>query len=257
MIVGLTNHSEKLLWPKKQKLLWEWAQSWRFEVQESPNHKLTRLTHYEVDTVKFAFHQIHKATSRTKRKIACPATDPISQISGWRELRGVGTWCSWVPNEGAEQLWKVLREALKPFPKQCKAPIKGFHSPQPVMNLKKQQKLLPISYTFHSPVKPVASPLPLAELWIYQEQTSVTTVCWDHPSAAENASMHSVNIRRSGVTCFYQLTKSTSIQPEWKVILRYCAIHWQGTAQNRTNTAEAAGLLPALLWLQKSSHSLW
>lgn len=125
------------------------------------------------------------------------------------------------------------------------------------MDLKNQQKHLPIAYTFHSPVKPVAGPLPLAELWIYQEQTSVTTVYWDHPSAAENASMHSVNIRRSGVTCSYQLTKSTSVQPEWKVILRYCAIHWQGTAQDRTNTAEASSPFPALLWLQKSSHSLW
>lgn len=107
-----------------------------------------------------------------------------------------------------------LKRGTETFPKTVQGNIKGFQSPQPVMDLKNQQKHLPIAYTFHSPVKPVAGPLPLAELWIYQEQTSVTAVYWDHPSAAENASMHSVNIRRSRVTCSYQLTKSTSVQPE-------------------------------------------
>lgn len=99
-------------------------------------------------------------------------------------------------------------------PKAVEGTVKGFQSSQSVMEPKSQQKCLPVAYIFPFPVKPVTGPLPLAELWIYQEQTSVATVYRDHPSAAENASMLSVNIRRSGVTCSYQLTKSTSVQLE-------------------------------------------
>lgn len=124
------------------------------------------------------------------------------------------------------------------------------------MELKSQQKLLCAAYIFHSLAKPVTGLLPWAELWIYQEQTSVATVYWDHPSSAENASMHAVKIRRSGVTCSYQLTKSISIQPKWKVILRYCAIHWQGTAQHRTKAAKEISPIPSLLWLQMSEFAM-
>lgn len=187
---------------------------------------------------------MHKATSRTKRKSKRPATDPISQLSGQRELRGVSTRCSCIPSTGAEQMWKDLRGTLKPILKLCKASSRAFslHSHWWILKASRNTWLY-LTY-FYSPVKPVTSPLPLSELWIYQEHTSVATLYWDHPSAAENAFMHSVNIRRSGVTCFYQLTESTSIQPKCKVILRYCVIHWQGTAQERTKAAEGASFQP-------------
>lgn len=169
--------------------------------------------------------------------------------------------CLQVMQLGPQHRTRTAVEGLKggteTYPNAVQGTVKSFQSsPQPVMEFKSQQKHLPITYIFRSPVKPVTGPLPLAEHWIYQEQTSVATVYWDHPSAAENAFMHSLNIRRSKVTCSYQLTKSTSTQPEWKVILRYCAIHCQGTAQDRTKAAEGASLIPALLQLQKSSHSL-
>lgn len=84
------------------------------------------------------------------------------------------------------------------------------------MELKSPWKHLPLAYIFHSPLKPMTGPLPFVELWTYQEQTSVATVYWDHPSAAENTTMHSVNIEGSGVTCSNQLTKGISIKTEWK-----------------------------------------
>jgi len=48
--------------------------------KKCPNYKLARVTHCEVNTVKFAFHQMHKATSRMKRKIMCPARDCCSTV---------------------------------------------------------------------------------------------------------------------------------------------------------------------------------
>lgn len=246
------NRLFQLLRPKKHNLLWEWALGRRFLVQESPN-KANPLWggHSQV-----CFPPDAQSNFQNKQENHVPSNWPY-----FSAVRAKGTQrCTHAAQLGPQHTSRTAGEGLKgsteTYPKAAQGTVKGFQSSQSVTEPKSQQKHLPIAYIFHSPVKPVTGPLPLAELWIYQEQTSVATVYWDHPSAAENASMHSVNIRRSGVTCSYQLTKSTSTQPEWKVILRYCAIHWQGTAPDRTKSAEGDSLIPALLRLQKSSRSL-
>lgn len=160
MIVGLANRSEKLLHPKKKKLLWEWALSWRFPVQGSPNYKFTRVTHCEVDTVKFAFHQMHKATSRTKRKMPSnwPHFPAIGAKGAQRCLHGVQLG----PQHKSRTAVEGLKGATETYPKAVQGTVKGFQSSQPVMELKSQQKHLPVAYIFHSPVKPVTGPLPVS-----------------------------------------------------------------------------------------------
>lgn len=68
-----------------------------------------------------------------------------------------------------------LKGGAETYPKAVQGPVKSFQSSQAVTEFKTQQKHLPRTYIFHSPVKPVAGPLPLSEHQIYQEQTSVAT----------------------------------------------------------------------------------
>lgn len=68
--------------------------------------------------------EVHKSTSRTTSKLTWPTADPVSQLSGWRRLRAVCTWCSC--STGPEQLWKDLGGALKPVPRHCKALSRVF-----------------------------------------------------------------------------------------------------------------------------------
>lgn len=165
--------------------------------------------------------------------------------------------CSRVPSTGAQGLWETFRGAPKPVPKLCKA-LAGGLSPQSQQWSLRPAETLAYKITYFT-LQQIQWQVPSHELssgFIRSRHLWPPSTGTTHQQQ-ENASMHTAKIRRSGVTCFYQLTKSIFIQPERKVILRYYAIHWQGTAQHRTKAAEGISHIPALLWLQKSLRLLW